>query len=318
MANNANKNLAKIAHFYCKNCEYITNNKFDYRKHILTRKHKDNSENANFMLTNANEKTQHDKCFKCELCGQKYLHKSSLSRHKKSCKKHDNLRENKIESEKHIVCQDQIGSQELIMHLLKENKEFKEMLLEQNNKMIECVKECKVVNNTNTTNNITNNNFNMQIFLNEKCANALNIMEFINQLQLKLTDLEAVGQLGYVEGISKIFVKGLKDLDVTKRPIHCSDLKREVMYIKDNNEWEKDNDCNEKMKKAIQIVANKNIKQIKEWQAEYPEFKDVKSKKNEQFMTIMNKSCGGLNKQEDEKNYKKIIKNVAKEVLIEK
>lgn len=307
-----NKNVANVANYSCELCEYITNNKYDYKKHLMTRKHniatKDNK-----MIIESDKNIVNDKCFECK-CGKKYWYSSGLSKHKKCCKYQ---KENKIESEKNIVYQDQIDSQELIIQLLKENKEFKELLIEQNNKMIECMKECKVINNN--TNNITNNtNFNMQIFLNEKCANALNISDFINQLQLQLTDLESVGKLGYVEGISKIMVRGLKELDVTKRPIHCSDLKREVMYIKDNNEWEKDNESKYKMKKAIQIVANKNIKQIKEWQEEYPEYKDVKSKKNEQFMTIMNKSCGGMNQEEDDKNYCKIIKNLAKEVLIKK
>ena len=158
----------------------------------------------------------------------------------------------------------------------------------------------------------------MQIFLNEQCANALNIMDFINQLQLQLSDLEEVGKIGYVQGISKIFIRGLKELDVHKRPIHCSDLKREVMYIKDNNEWEKEDEKNPKIKKAIQLIANKNLKQINEWKNKNPDFRDGKSKNNEKFMTIMNKACGCATDEENDKYYDKIVRNVAKEVAIVK
>jgi len=143
-------------------------------------------------------------------------------------------------------------------------------------------------------------------------------MDFVNSLTLKLTDLENIGKLGYSEGISKIFINGLKQLDVFKRPIHCSDLKRETLYVKDENSWEKENDGKAKIKQAIKRIANKNIKQIPEWQKEHPQSQDTTSKKHEEYMKIVGESMGGLNVEEDEKNYNKIIKNVAKEVMIDK
>jgi hypothetical protein len=246
---------------------------------------------------------------------------SSLFRHRKTCE--ISQQENQSETASTIEITDSIktqlnnvtpmsgiNNQELMIKILRDNQEFKELLIEQNEKMIELVKEGKVINNTTNI----KNKFNMNIFLNEKCANAINIMDFINQLQLQLTDLEDIGQLGYVDGISKIFIRELKELDVTQRPIHCSDLKREVMYIKDNNEWEKDEERS-KMKKVIQHISHKNMKQLKEWKEKNPEFMDSTSKKNEQFMKILNKACGA-NNEEDEKFYNKIIKNVAKEVII--
>jgi hypothetical protein len=308
MDNYGNLIVANVAKFSCEKCNYTTNNKYDYKKHCLTRKHKD----FNKMLTNDNfcdkscDKSQDVKCFECK-CGRKYSHTSGLSRHKKTCNSGKEVKG--------------IDNPELLMTIMKENQEFKEMLLEQqkyqiekDNKMIEYMKECKVINN------ITNNNnqkFNMNIFLNEKCANALNIMDFINQLQLQLKDLETVGELGYTEGISKIFIRGLKELDVTQRPIHCSDLKRETMYIKDNNEWEKDNDDKNKIKKAIKHIAHKNLKQINDWQDENPEYSDGTSKKNDQFMEILSKSCIPAD-EEYEKNLNKIVKIVAKEVIVDK
>ena len=305
--------------YVCEKCDIKTSNKKDYKKHLLTAKHGKNSANGICTIEKSPEdhnlSPQH-KSFECD-CGKKYAHPSGLYRHRKTC-----IKSQDDKSSEPLI--DPLKQQELIMHLLKNNQEFKELMieqhktqLEQNEKMIECMKETKVVNHI-TNNNTQNNHFNMQIFLNEKCANALNIMDFINQLKLQITDLEMVGQLGYVEGISKIMVRELKGLDVTQRPIHCSDLKREVMYIKDNNAWEKDNEEKEKMKKAIKYVAHKNVKQITEWKQVYPEYQDPRSKKNEQFMVIMNKSCGGADEEEDDKNYGKIIKNVAKQVLIDK
>jgi hypothetical protein len=316
------QNLANLAKYSCELCEYITNNKYNYDIHLSTRKHiiainatKQLQEATNVIETPL---PQTVKCFECNQCGQKYTHKSSMYRHKRTCTitKDPNPQE---------ALPDVSMQQEIIMHLLKENQEFQKLIIEQitknqteqTDKLIECMKECKSINNT--TNNITNNNtFNMQIFLNEQCANALNIMDFINQLQLQLSDLEEVGKIGYVQGISKIFIRGLKELDVHKRPIHCSDLKREVMYIKDNNEWEKEDEKNPKIKKAIQLIANKNLKQINEWKNKNPDFRDGKSKNNEKFMTIMNKACGCATDEENDKYYDKIVRNVAKEVAIVK
>jgi hypothetical protein len=186
--------------------------------------------------------------------------------------------------------------------------------------MIEIAKEKSITmnNSNNTTNNTTNNKFNLNFFLNEQCKDALNIMDFVNSLTLKLTDLENVGKLGYTEGITKIFINGLKQLDVFKRPIHCSDLKREILYIKDDNTWEKENVEKEKIKKAIKTISHNNIKQIPEWQKEYPQSTDITTKKHDQYMKIVGESMGGFTTEENEKYYNKIIKNVAKEVIIEK
>ena len=228
-----NKNLAKFA---CEKCDFITNNKFNYKTHLLTAKHK----KTNFGLANpANPAIQEKECsgkFACK-CGKKYLHSSSLTKHKKKC--------SGLPLEL-----------DLILKLIKDNKEFQNLIIEQNkqqaeyqsqkdDKILECLKEGKTIN-TNCNNN-NNNKFNINIFLNEQCKDALNIMEFVDQMQLKLSDFESYGEKGYVESVSQIMVRELKGLDVTKRPIHCSDLKREVMYIKDNDAWEKDNEEKEKI-----------------------------------------------------------------------
>ena len=194
----------------------------------------------------------------------------------------------------------------LVFDMVKQNQELQKQVFELS-------KERSI-----TTNSHNNTKFNLNFFLNEQCKDAMDIMDFVKSLTLQLTDLERVGQLGYAEGISKVFVEGLKELDIHKRPIHCSDLKREVLYVKDDGRWEKDNEENTKMKFAIKHIAHKNVQQIKEWQKENPEYTDSESTVSEKYMKIINHSMGGFTDEEDETNYNKIIKNVAKEVVIQK
>jgi hypothetical protein len=246
------------------------------------------------------QKTQCPKV-SCENCNKEYTSRNGLWLHKKKCtiiKKEPTEESNNV-----------------ILELLKQNQEFKELIIEQNKQIFELAGK-----GGNTINNITNNtnNFNLQFFLNEQCKDALNIMDFINQLQLNTTDLDMVGRLGYSEGISKLFIRGLKELDLFKRPVHCSDLKRETLYVKDKDSWEKDNDEKNKMKTAIKYIAAKNFKQINEWREKNPESDDYDSKKHMDYHQIVIHSMGGSTKEEDEKYYNKIIRNVAKEVIIDK
>jgi hypothetical protein len=196
---------------------------------------------------------------------------------------------------------------------MKENSEFKQLLIDQNKQMIELAK-----NAGNNNNNTTNNSFNLNLFLNETCKNALNIMDFVSQLQIGVSDVEETGRLGFADGISKIFINGLKDLDISNRPVHCSDPKREILYIKNNNEWNKENDERTILTNAIKHVANKNMKQISEWTKQHPDCKDSDSKFNDKYLKIMYESVSGSTKEETNKNYNKIIRNIAKSVVIEK
>jgi len=293
--------------FLCEICDYYTHNKKDFNKHLQTIKH-----NGNKMVINGNKNPQkipknpqNNEC----ICGKDFVYASGLSRHRKICK------------------MNKTNTIDLMLEMVKQNQEFKELLVEQSNnnskqnneivkQIIEVVKEPKTITNNTTT--TTNNKFNLNFFLNEQCKDALNITDFVSSLTLKLTELEQVGQLGYVEGISKIFIRGLKELDVYKRPIHCSDLKRETLYIKDENSWEKDNDEKEKMKKAINKIAHKNIQNISIWTNENPQSKDLTSKKNDQYLQIVNESMGGGDENEREQYVQKIIKNVSKEIVIDK
>jgi len=206
-------------------------------------------------------------------------------------------------------------STDLIMELLKQNQEFKELILEQNKQMLEMSKDRNVTNNNNITQN--NNKFNLNVFLNETCKDALNLSDFLESLILTLTDFENFGPLGYCGGISNILVKGLNKLDISKRPIHCSDLKREVIHVKNNNTWHKDDD-KEQMIKAIKAIEHKNVKQMSLWAKANPEYKDPNHKKSDLYTKLIDQSLCDTDKEKAMKNYNKIIRTIAKEILVDK
>ena len=303
----------KLANFfYCEYCDYTTSKKYNFDAHNATDKHKrvtngdKKGQKLEFSSSEMLENKQlfcHDIISKyiCE-CGKEYCHRQGLWRHKKKCKEQDVAN----------ILKDQT---ELIQYLMKENSEFKQLMLEQNKQMIQLAKNSGHHNN-NTTNN--NQQFNLNFYLNETCKNAMNIMDFVSQLNVSIKDLEDTGRLGYVNGISKIFINGLKQMNVNDRPIHCSDLKRETLYIKDNNEWNKDSDDKAILTNAIKHVANKNMKQIPEWTKLHPDFKDSSSKENDRYLKIVSEAMSGTTEEESKKNYTKIVKNIVKETVIDK
>jgi hypothetical protein len=303
-------NIAQIPPtiYECEFC-YITCNKIsDWKRHLLTKKH--------FVNKTGGISTVDTNPYTCE-CGNIYKERTGLWKHKKKCQT------NKQSEDSENVKNDHSSKDNLIEYLIKENAEFKEMLVEQNKMVMKiCEKSLdtnKTINNTSTNcNNINNNSFNLQFFLNETCKDALNIGEFVDSIKLQLTDLENTGRLGYVEGVSKILIKNLNDLDVVKRPIHCSDLKREVLYIKDNDKWSKEDNDKHVIKKAIKDVANKNIRQIPEWTNLNPDCKHSDSRKNDQYLNIVMNSMSGGSNEEQTTNIEKIIKNITKSVIIEK
>ena len=288
--------------YKCDQCDYITKYRNDFKKHCATRKH--------LILTSDCQKTLNDKKHVCE-CGNEYKHRQSLFNHKKICQFCiDNI---VPATQNQPQTYEQPNKDNLIEYLIKENAEFKTLIME-------LVKK----DNNNLTNinshNVNSNNktFNLQFFLNEQCKDALNIGEFVDSIKVQLTDLETVGHIGYVEGVSKILIKNLNELDVVKRPIHCSDLKREVLYIKDDDKWSKENEDKLVLKKAIKQVANKNIRQITEWANLNPDCKQSDSKKNDQYLKIVMNSMSGGSNEEQNHNIDKIIKNITKSVIIEK
>ncbi len=304
--------------FYCEICDYKCSNKFDYNKHLSTRKH-EKLAICDTFVTNGDTKSakiaeQSD--FTCKNCEKIYKSRNGLWNHQKKCLVVPESKKKQPESE--ILCK----LIEQNMELVTQNQEFKQMMVEQNKQnaelqkqLLDLAKETKI---TTINNNTNNNKFNMNFFLNEKCKDALNIMDFVSSLQLQLQDLEETGRLGYIQGISRIFINGLKELDIHKRPIHCSDSKRETMYVKDEDLWEKD-EAKRKISKMLTHVAHKNQKQIPSWKEENPEYKDSESVKSEKYLKIIGESMSGLTNDDESSGYaNQIIKNIAKEVIIKK
>jgi hypothetical protein len=196
--------------------------------------------------------------------------------------------------------------------LIKETSGFKTAMMENQNTMLKVIE-----NGTHNTTNSHNKSFNLQFFLNETCKDAMNIMDFVNSLKIELSDLENVGKVGYVNGVSNIIVKNLNLLDETKRPVHCTDTKREVMYVKDENKWEKEDETKKNIKKLIKHVTYKNSKLLKEYKAKYPGCESSDSKYSYTYDKLLVETYGGKGDNDQEKE-NKIIRNIAKEVTIEK
>jgi hypothetical protein len=247
------------------------------------------------------------------LCGKRYKDNSGLWRHKKKCKATIQEVET-INGDDYDDDDLTAGTDALVKYLMKENSEFKQMLMEQNKQMIELAKTAG--HNTNT-NNSHNKSFNLQFFLNETCKDAMNITDFVDSIKLQLSDLISMGDLGYVEGISNIITTKLKALDVTQRPVHCADKKREVIYVKDQDKWEKEDDEKKKIRRAITKIANKNYILIPQFREKYPDYIKSSSPVSDQYNKIVIEAMGGSGDNDLEKQ-NKIIRNIAKVITIDK
>jgi len=308
--------------FICTFCHYNTSRKSQFNRHLLTAKHKWNLNDSKNV-----PKEMNNICS----CGKIYKFDTGYYRHKKKCIDQCQIvgicidKDMDIDKEESQKLKDEgsgsgIGTgtinNELVIELIKANKELKQLLVDQNNKIMDLVKDNKHI--TNNTNNNNTNHFNLNFFLNEQCKNAINLMDFVSSLPLQLKDLEETARVGYVEGISKIFIAGIQQLDIYKRPIHCSDLKRETLYIRDKDNWEKEDKDKTKLKHAIKYVGSKNIKQIPEWVEKNPSCKDSTSKKNDEYMSLIINTMIGSSTEEQNDNVNKIVSKVVKEIVIEK
>ncbi len=305
--------------FSCYCCNYITDRKSSYDKHISTLKHLKVA-NGNLSelqkLQNETEKLQkvakscNTTVFTCEFCEKEFAYRSGLWKHKKNC---SYLKYNQT------LHNAQNGTQittELVMELIKDNKEMKQIILEQNNTINNLVKNGITNNSNNTYTNSNNKAFNLNFFLNETCKDAMNINDFVESIKVQLCDLERFGEIGYVENLSNIITTNLKALDVTERPVHCTDKKREVIYIKDDNKWEKEDDNNTRLRKAIKKIAAKNYKLLPEYREKYPGCQYADSKYSDRYnKMVVEAMCGNGNEEEKED---KIIKNISKNVVIDK
>ena len=288
------KNLPR---FFCKVCDFECYMKCDWDRHILRPKHLFSVEG------NAIDEKKLKKTYNCD-CGKIFNSNSGLWKHKKKCSE-----ENKPETESEVQNvneQNVTADKELIM-----------MLVKQNSELLEVLKNGTINNSNNNNTNSLNKTFNLQFFLNETCKDAMNIMDFVDSIKLQLSDLEKIGEIGYVEGISNIITKNLKALDVEKRPIHCADKKREVLYIKDENKWEKEDDEKKKIRKVIKRVASKNLRLLPNFKEAHPDCFKGSSMFSDQYNKIVIESMGGSGDNDIEKE-NKIIRNISNNVVIDK
>jgi len=322
MPKNAKLYICELCHFECsKNSNYTT--------HLNTRKHKNN-----INKQNGNINSTKNSC----ICGKIYKDRTGLWKHKQKCDYTTDDGNQVIEEEtiinkkltqdsseiihltnlviKLMNSNDEIQKQSnekitnLVMEVVKSNTDLQKQTLEMQQQMLDV---CK---NSNTTINSNNKTFNMQVFLNEKCKDAMNIMEFVDSMNLQLSDLEELGELGYVEGISRQMIRKLSELDVYKRPIHCSDLKRETIYVRDNGVWEKETITYDKLRKAIKYVTAKNGYLLEPWRDAHPQCMNTQHPLNDVYVQIMSQAMGGRGEFSDSEN--KIIKKVSRVITIDK
>ena len=302
--------VSDVKKFICKSCMFSSNRIGDWKRHIITKKHckrillplpplhKDNLQNVNYCPKDNCSKEK----YLCETCEKKYVSRNGLWKHKKKCIPKD---------------------KELIMLIMKENHELKNMMMEvikNSNNTNASINNNISLNNNATINNNTNTHnksFNLTFFLNETCKDAMNIMEFVESIKLQLSDLENVGKVGFVNGITNIIVKNLNALNESQRPVHCTDKKREVIYVKDEDKWEKEGIEYKKIRKAIKCIARKNSKLLFEFKEKYPECLNGESKCSDKYTKLVIEAYGGSN-QEDIDNENKIIKNISKTIAIDK
>jgi len=274
--------------FECIYCDFKCSKQSNFDRHLTTGKHLFKTK-----LNKIEPVSCHNHNLQCDMCGKKYKGRNGLWYHKQKCKGTSAINNS----------DDIINDKKLILMLINQNKELME-----------------IVKNGTYNNNVINSHnkaFNLNLFLNETCKDAMNISDFIESVKLQVSDLENIGKVGYIEGISNIIIKNLQALEIEKRPVHCTDQKREVMYVKEDNIWEKEDETNKKLRKAIRLIAHKNICMFKEFREKYPDCEEYDSNKNSQYNKIVYEAMGGKGDNDYEKDTK-IIKKIAKAVGIEK
>jgi hypothetical protein len=332
-AENAKKSQASVI-YECTSCNFSTVNKSNYTMHLETKKHKLNTSQD---IDDSGKNT-------CSQCNKAFKNASGLWKHKQRCSslslsrslsKSDSKQSTSPSEKKDLdekVLQNTLLNENSFMELLKTNKELQQFLMEQhttmmeqNNRLIELAKaganasaNGSMNNSHNNSHNTTNNQFNLNFFLNETCKDAMNITDFINSLKVTVEDFENTGKVGYIEGISRIIINRLKGLDTNKRPVHCTDAKRETLYVRDQDAWEKDSVDKIKLKAAVKQVARMNLSQLPKWQKENPESEVLDTKQNDEYIRYSMVALGGNGQEEEDRFIDKITKNVLREVVINK
>jgi hypothetical protein len=311
MTTQNNNSLVNLSNpFECKMCNYITCRKYNLDIHYNSVKHKNNAN----PTKNNGQLVKISKTYNCSNCEKMFKDRAGLWRHSQKC----NIEKDLFDTDKNAVKK---CDKDLILMLINDNKDLRNLLIEQSKEkdefktmMMEVIKNG--TNNTTNNTNSHNKSFNLNFFLNETCKDAMNITEFVNSIQLQLSDLERMGEVGYVEGLTSIISRNLKALDVNMRPVHCTDKKREIMYIKDETKWEKDEE-NTKMHKMIKNVAFENQRQILKYKEIHPDCGKSSSKYSDPYNKILVECMGGAGDNDFEKE-EKIISKISKVVLVDK
>jgi hypothetical protein len=307
------KLIIKSPKYECEKCCIKTDNKKDYEKHILTAKHL--KPHKGDILSG---KSDNKIILECNKCKKIYKSRNGLWKHNKICNYNvtDVINENNDFIS--IFIKENAEFKNLILDIVKNNSDLQKQNQELQKQVLDVCQNIQPSTINNTNNNSHNKTFNLQFFLNEQCKDAMNIMDFVNTFQLQFSDLERIGEVGYVEGISNLIIDKLNSMDIYKRPIHCSDAKREIMHIKDNGVWEKDNENNDKLRLAIKHITKKNIDMIGSWTEKYPGVRDSDHRLNDKYNEIIMEAMGGKNNKTMKEGEAKIIKKISKMVLIDK
>ena len=292
----------QVPMYYCEPCDFTSSKKSNYEVHITTAKHK--------KITN-DDSNQSIKSHICQ-CGKEFKYRQGLSRHRKNCTHHSTQESTDTDKDDKY---DMLSS--TIMMLVNENREFKQLLVDQNAKMMEMAGNMGGHNNHNTTNTNSHNKFNLNVFLNEQCKDAMTLKDFVKNMEISMEEFIETGEIGFVDGLSQVLIQRIGDMDIHDRPIHCTDLKRETVYVKDAEKWEKDTN-QEKFRKAIKGVAYKNERMRPKWYAETPNVEILGSENCEKFFKYSAAALGGFGTEENRVFENKIMKNVMKEVTIDK
>jgi len=296
------ENSQKLAKKYnCELCHYICYKKNDFNKHLMTTKHQNTTKYNNNVAENAIK-------YICEECKKIYNHRASLYNHKKKCKG-NTITDETITDVTNI---DETNMKDIILNMIKSNEELQKQMIEvckTNNNSTNIIN----TNNTNNTINSNNKTFNLQVFLNEQCKDAINLTDFISSIELKISDLENMEKLGYTDCMFNNIFGNMDILDICSRPFHCSDLKREIIYIKDNDVWEKEDAEHSKLKNAIRTIEKKNFKLLNEWTEKHPTFRDYDSPYNDKYLKIVGQTMSG-----DKEHMDKVIRKLAKNCVIDK
>lgn len=292
----------KFQNYECKICDYVTSRESQFNRHLATRKH---SERTSELHMDDDFTPKHK--FHCD-CGRQYKYRQGLWKHMQICDAKKSSKSSEMDAEDAEKTELKMLT-ELVKDVIKHNQDL-------TNKIIDLCKPTNIVSHNNVHSH--NKTFNLQVFLNETCKDAMNISDFVDSIKFQLKDLEHVGEVGFVDGISDVVLDNLTEMDTRQRPIHCSDQKREILYIRENNEWIKDDQPNSRMSQVIKQIANKNMKIIPEWVKNNPDCQKFNSKKNDKYLRIVSNSMSGGTEHEQRTNIGKIISKVAKGVTIDK